>query len=153
MKQNKRISKYQFRLGSYFYDYKNSEFSNIGSISSNFYGEYINGEPFDNVKPIEITIDILKNWCHFETYEYRATGDFCVVGVKIIRIGDYNYKIKVYANDDWLWNISYITNPYDSNIEIQKESKLTLTPIKYLHELQNWWQLLTGKELEINYEK
>lgn len=49
MKQNKRISKYQFRLGSYFYDYKNSEFSNIGSISSNFYGEYINGEPFDNV--------------------------------------------------------------------------------------------------------
>ena len=98
-------------------------------------------------EPIHLTPEILER-CGFEVSQYIGTGDFYISGSKVIKVGSYNYKIVVFAQDYDTWLLNYITNPLFSK-DVQKEITASLLPFQHLHQLQNIWLDFTGQELEI----
>tara|TARA_R110000787_G_scaffold229259_7_gene336830 strand:+ start:587 stop:1066 length:480 start_codon:yes stop_codon:yes gene_type:complete len=84
----------------------------------------------------------------FDVVSYIATGDFIINGTKrLVSIGDYEYNIIVYALDYDNWHLKIVTNPRMDE-KYRKEQDLSLKTLKYVHQLQNLYYVLTGDELK-----
>ena len=145
----------ELRIGNWILD-DNNKLVQVDSIIMDGDSIYINSCIIDgnidlwisDPQPIPLTPEILEKRCGFEVSQYIGTGDFYISGSKIIKAGNYNYEIVVFAIDYDTWLLKYITNPlFDKSL--QKEITVSLLPFQYLHQLQNIWLDFTGQELEI----
>jgi hypothetical protein len=110
-------------------------------------------EPNHNLHRLE-PIPLSEKWLFkfkFLTESYIATGNFMIRGNKVVNIksnrGNFDYNIIVSADDYDNWRFIVKTNPYLK--DHKKEIDITLKPLKHVHQLQNLYFALTGKELTI----
>lgn len=107
-------------------------------LSNNMFVDLLQGISIDFYKPIELNEDMLLK-CGFESSDFHRTHFF-----KYEKI-DNNLR-----GDIFCFNIDRNTDFYNTN----KTKSFTFKPfglhIKYLHQLQNLYFEITGKELEIN---
>jgi len=123
------------RLGNWIYDLdrdRNVQVAGIPVSQNGIYVDWKNGAgqyttTFNNIKPIPITEEILlKAGGKAPTESFDYYGGFLFHVFK-------DYKIRIrFINDRWIWD----------NVGFTVE-------IKYLHQLQNLYWCLCGKELTI----
>ena len=134
----------ELRIGNYvkFYDPINGtniyEVYNIddrGNVSLDDKGQLVACTVKD-IEPIELTRDILINIGfkrgYNEIYSKTIKDDF----------NEYNISYQNVSNNKY----SFVAYGYKNNVKIKN---VMLNDIKYLHELQNAYFLLTNKEMEI----
>ena len=137
-----KVSPTDLRLGNWLYDSKPSGFpmqiSALGKdwVQLDFEGN--EGDVFENsdkeIYPIPITKELI-----VKSLNAEPLGDDYSV-----KLGDYRY-IYFRINNDGYISIDFFN--YDDNSENE-----ICDGIRYVHELQNLYHALTGKELEIRRE-
>lgn len=141
----------EFKIGSYLQDKISKELLQVSELtekSITFKVVNIGKLPLEKrwqAEPIPITEDVLKR-LNFETYSYIGTGDFNLGGDRLVEL-DYPYKIRVHAYDYDTWHLTVISNPFGS---IPREERVTLAPIRYVHELQD--RCFAIAKIELTYK-
>ena len=137
-----KISTSELRLGNWLYESDKSKFPmQVESIGKNWiYLDFEDneGDVFENtdkeIYPIPITKELI-----VKSLNSEILGDDYSV-----KLGDYRY-IYFRINNDGYISIDFFN--YDDNSENE-----ICDGIRYVHELQNLYHALTGKELEIRRE-
>lgn len=100
---------------------------------------YIVKEPYDRVKPIQLTEEILVNWCgfyvKFDSFLFKL---FCITITK--SKGGLKKEIPLLFNKNYYGELDQYPFFFEHFFRI-----------KYLHQLQNLIYSLTGEELPINH--